>query len=67
MSLEDLYFASNKQIQKSFYNGLSKLIADHSRLNIDGSPAMYNVKGRLFTLKDTSRYNIDTIPKKYHD
>lgn len=66
MSLEELYYASNKRTQSSFYNGLSKLIDDNSRLNIDGSPIVYNVEGKLSFFKDTSKLNIDKTPKKYH-
>lgn len=66
MSLEDLYFASDKSIKKPVFSGLSKLVADHSRLNIDVIPNSYNTEGRFVNLKDGSRLNIDVIPKKYH-
>lgn len=65
MNLEERYKSSGKVINNSLYNSMSKFFKDTSSLNRDGV-FRYNTSGKLYTVGDTSRLNIDSIPTKYH-
>ena len=67
MNLEDRYTASNKNTKITKYSGTSNLTkGDTSIYNIDGKIIKYNTEGRLGNGADTSKYNIDITPTKYH-
>ena len=65
MKLEDIYKSSKANLKPSIYSSQSAQLVDRSKLNIDKVPSKYNVAGKIVTLKDASKYNIDGTLTKY--
>ena len=66
MNLEERYSASKLNARSKNYSGMTQLIADHSKLNIDRIPNKYNLSGKLINFsKSASQLDIDITPKKY--